>query len=64
MRPFVIEGTCLPHLECTAETPRAQRNQMKVNQIAGAIIAAAIEVHCALGPGLLESAYGDVCVGN
>ena len=30
---------------------------MKVNQITGAIIGAAIEVHRALGPGLLESAY-------
>lgn len=30
---------------------------MEVNQITGAVIGAAIEVHCALGPGLLESAY-------
>ena len=30
---------------------------MKVNQITGTIIGAAIEVHRALGPGLLESAY-------
>ncbi len=30
---------------------------MNVNEITQSIIGAAIEVHCALGPGLLESAY-------
>jgi GxxExxY protein len=30
---------------------------MKVNQLTGAIIGSAIEVHRGLGPGLLESAY-------
>ena len=30
---------------------------MKVNDLTGAIIGAVIEVHRALGPGLLESAY-------
>ena len=30
---------------------------MEINQFTGAIIGAAIEVHRALGPGLLESAY-------
>jgi len=39
-------GTCLPHLECTAET---QRNQMKVNQVTRTILGAAIEVHRTLG---------------
>ncbi len=30
---------------------------MKVNEVTEAIIGAAIEVHCTIGPGLLESAY-------
>jgi GxxExxY protein len=34
---------------------------MEVNQLTEAVIGAAIEVHRALGPGLLESAY-EICV--
>ena len=33
----------------------------KLNQITSTIIAAAIKVHRALGPGLLESAYPCLC---
>jgi len=32
---------------------------MDINQLTGKVIGAAIEVHQALGPGLLESAYLD-----
>ena len=34
-----------------------KNNKMKENEISGKIIGCAIEVHKALGPGLLESAY-------
>jgi GxxExxY protein len=34
-----------------------------VNQISGGVVDSAIEVHTALGPGLLESAY-EICLGH
>jgi GxxExxY protein len=37
---------------------------MKINQLNSKIIGAAIEVHKALGPGLLESAYENACAIN
>ncbi|MCP4625854.1 MAG: GxxExxY protein [bacterium] len=36
---------------------------MEINQLTGKVIGAAIEVHKALGPGILESAYEEcLCV--
>ncbi len=34
---------------------------IEINELTKEIIAAAIEVHKILGPGLLESAYQEVC---
>ena len=46
-----------PHRENT-EVHREERMEIeRINKITGDIIACAIEVHKALGPGLLESAY-------
>ena len=38
-------------------TARLRDNGMELNELSGAILGAAIEVHRKLGPGLLESAY-------
>ena len=38
-------------------TPRRQAQRDRLNEISGAVVAAAIEVHRGLGPGLLESIY-------
>jgi GxxExxY protein len=43
-------------VKLTAETRRAQR-KMRINDLTGEVIGAAIEIHRTLGPGLLESAY-------
>ena len=41
----------------TAEAQRRRVNTSELNGISGRVVAAAIEVHAHLGPGLLESAY-------
>src|SRR3546814_11146175 len=38
-------------------TDGAEGRRMQINEITGAVVDAAIKVHSALGPGLLESAY-------
>lgn len=40
---------------CNCEEQRTQR--MELNEISGRIIAAALKVHTAIGPGVLESVY-------
>jgi GxxExxY protein len=42
-----------------AELHREKTRKMEINQITEKIIGCAIEVHKQLGPGLLESAYGE-----
>jgi len=38
---------------------------MEINDLTGEVIGAAIEVHKALGPGLLESTYEEcLCIGE
>jgi hypothetical protein len=34
-----------------------ERKGMEINEVSGAVVDAAMKVHTALGPGLLESAY-------
>jgi GxxExxY protein len=48
----------------TVSPQRAQRNtEARTNQISGVIVDAAMKVHTALGPGLLESAY-EACLAH
>jgi GxxExxY protein len=47
----------LEESESTAETQRTRSYAERINAITRSVIGSAIEVHKALGPGLLESAY-------
>ena len=39
------------------QLPRTEDAEMELNEISGRIIAAALKVHTAIGPGVLESVY-------
>jgi GxxExxY protein len=54
----VILGEKLPPFRCEQAGPLTTT---ELNQISGQIVDAAMKVHSALGPGLLESAY-EVCL--
>lgn len=51
------------HRDTEVTEKKEGRGEMKTNEITEQIIGAAIEVHRALGPGLLESAYEE-CLGR
>jgi GxxExxY protein len=58
MKDFEEKGFNAEDAEVAQRTPR-----MTENEIGNAIIAAAIKVHSAVGPGLLEGAY-EVCLAH
>jgi GxxExxY protein len=67
--PHVVEALTYRSLDREATSMAAaegteaeERTEMSLNHISGSIIGAAIEVHRALGPGLLESAYHECLV--
>jgi GxxExxY protein len=48
------------HSHAEAQSSRIQEMEVQLNDITGAIIETAIEIHRSLGPGLLESVYRKV----
>jgi GxxExxY protein len=56
---FVTKFQHRVHKEFTEFDGDIWMNDVHINQITNVIIGAAIEVHKRLGPGLLESAYGE-----